>query len=314
MRETNSKPAGDILRIIELTDTLTLQQTIDLDHRWQDLHRKIIYTRQRQRFLHFLRNAAAMLLLPVLIASFLYVRLLQSEIHQAAPAGQISVTAAGGQISKIILPDLSEVWLNAGSMLTYPPHFSGGKRTVRLSGEAYFAVKADAHNRFDVLLTDDSLAVSACGTEFSISAYSDDSTLKVTLAQGQIEVGSPSRQKPVVLRQGQQLVCSKIDRTVTCTDINPYVETAWREGKLVFRRTRMAEIVKRLSRHFNADIKLRDKDLYDYEYSATFTGESLREILSLLEKSAPIRCEIVEPKQGLDFAYSKRTVIIQMKR
>jgi ferric-dicitrate binding protein FerR (iron transport regulator) len=314
MRETEPKQTGDIQRIIELTDTLALQRKINLDHRWQDLRRKITHMRRRQRTLYFLRNAAAILLIPVLIAGLLYVKALQSEIqNQATSVGQIAVTAACGQISKIILPDLSEVWLNAGSTLTYPQRFADGRRAVRLSGEAYFAVKADANNRFDVL-TDDSLTVSAHGTEFNISAYSNDSALKVTLAEGHIEVGAPNLPNPVVLRPGQQFACSRAGRAVACTDINLYVETAWREGKLVFRRTRMTEIVKRLSRRFNADIELKDKELYDYEYSATFTTESLRDILSLLEKSAPVRCRIVEPMRDQDFAYSKRTVTIQMKK
>lgn len=313
IREIKPGQTEDIQRINELMDTLALQRKIDLDRRWQDLQRKILHMRRRQRCLRFVRNAAAILLIPVLTASLLYVRFLQNEIHQAAPVGQITVTAAYGQISKITLPDLSEVWLNAGSTLTYPQHFAGGRRTVRLSGEAYFAVNADRSSRFDVW-TDDSLTVSAYGTEFNISAYSDDTTLKVTLARGHIEVSSPDLQTPVVLRPGQQLACSRVDRTVACTDVSLYVETAWHEGKLVFRRTKMTEIVKQLSRRFNADIELKNKELYDYEYSATFTSESLRDILSLLEKSAPICCRILEPKQDQDFAYSKRTVIIQTKK
>ncbi|MDR1454340.1 MAG: DUF4974 domain-containing protein [Tannerella sp.] len=313
MCETDPKQTEDIQRINKLMDALALQREIDLDRRWQGLRRKILRIRRRQRILPFLRNAAAILLIPVLIAGFLYVRSLRNSMTPEAPVAQITVTAACGQISKIILPDLSEVWLNAGSALTFPQRFAGGRRTVRLSGEAYFAVKADANNRFDVR-TDDSLTVSACGTEFNVCAYRGDTTLKVTLAKGQVEIDSPGRQKPAVLQQGQQLAYSRINRSFVCADINLYVETAWREGKLVFRRTRMTEIVKQLSRRFNAEIELTDQDLYDYEYSATFTTESLQEILSLLEKSAPICCRIVEPKQGLDFAYSKRAVTIRTKK
>jgi ferric-dicitrate binding protein FerR (iron transport regulator) len=132
--------------------------------------------------------------------------------------------------------------------------------------------------------------------------------------KGRVEVVNARPGDPVALRPGQQLAFSRNDRTVACADVSLYVETAWREGKLVFRRAGMAEIVRQLSRRFNVQIKLEGENLYGYEYSATFTVESIQEILSLLEKSAPVRCTIIEPKQDQDFAYSKRTVIIRAKK
>ncbi|MDR2773293.1 MAG: DUF4974 domain-containing protein [Tannerella sp.] len=310
--ETDSGQTKDMQRIIELMDTLSLQRKADIDRRWQSIHVEIGRMRHRRRVLLFLRNAAAILFVPLLVAGGLYVKFLEDKTART-PVEQITVMAACGQISKIILPDLSEVWLNSGSSLTYPQRFTDDRRTVQLAGEAYFVVKSDQRRRFDVQ-TDEGLTASAFGTEFNVNAYSGDSIIKITLAEGHIEVGNSRSEKTVALRPGQQFAFSKSDRTVSCADINLYVETAWREGKLVFRRAGMAEIVRQLSRRFNVDIKLEDKDLYDYEYSATFTVESIHEILSLLEKSAPIHCSIIEPEQNLDFAYSKRTVIIRSRK
>jgi ferric-dicitrate binding protein FerR (iron transport regulator) len=310
--ETDSKQTKDIQRILEMTETLLLQRKTDLDRRWKYVQGEIRFLRRRRRVLLFLRNTAAILFIPLLMAGGLYVKFLENRTSPA-PVEQITVTVAHGQIGKIVLPDLSEVWLNSGSSLAYPQRFTGDTRTVRLSGEAYFAVKADPKHRFDVQ-TDEGLTVSACGTEFNINAHPGDSLIKVTLAQGLAEVVNAGPANPVALRPGQQLAFYRTDRTVACSDVNLYVETAWREGKLVFRRAGMAEIVKQLSRRFNVHIELEDERLHDYEYSATFTVESIQEILSLLEKSAPVRCTIIEPKQNQDFAYSKRTVIIRSKK
>jgi ferric-dicitrate binding protein FerR (iron transport regulator) len=309
--EKDNNQAEDIRRVIELTDTLSLRHRTDLDRRWECVHAEIRRMRKRRRVSVLLRNAAAMLFIPLLIAGGLYVKSLENRIARA-PVEQITVTAAHGQISKIVLPDLSEVWLNSGSSLAYPQRFTGDTRTVRLAGEAYFAVRADPKHRFDVR-TDGGLTVSACGTEFNVNAYPGDSLIKVTLAKGLVEVVNARPGNPVVLQPGQQLAFYGTGRAATCADVNLYVETAWREGKLVFRRAGMAEIVKQLSRRFNVRIELEDAKLYDYEYSATFTVESIREILSLLEKSAPVRCTVIEPEQNRDFAYSKRTVIIRAK-
>ncbi|MDR1676609.1 MAG: DUF4974 domain-containing protein [Tannerella sp.] len=310
--ETDPKQTKDIQRILELTETLSLQRGTDLDRRWKYVRGKIRRQRRRRRVLHFLRNAAASLFIPLLLAGGLYVKFLKDRAAPA-PVEQITVTVAHGQIGKIVLPDLSEVWLNSGSSIAYPQRFTDDTRTVRLTGEAYFSVKADPKHRFDVQ-TDEGLTVSACGTDFNINAHPDDSLIKITLAKGLVNVVNARPGNSVALRPGQQLAFSRIDRTVTCSDVNLYVETAWREGKLVFRRAGMAEIVKQLSRRFNVRIELEDERLYDYEYSATFTVESIQEILLLLEKSAPVHCTIIEPKQNQDFAYSKRTVIIRSKK
>ena len=55
------------------------------------------------------------------------------------------------------------------------------------------------------------------------------------------------------------------------------------------------------------------KEILNYTYSATFTTETLAEILSLLEKTAPIRCEIIEPQQQSDLAFTRKKVIIRKR-
>ena len=53
----------------------------------------------------------------------------------------------GGGEYRIVLADGSEVWVNSESELGYPVRFVG-KRVVRLKGEAYFKVQADADHPF----------------------------------------------------------------------------------------------------------------------------------------------------------------------
>lgn len=48
---------------------------------------------------------------------------------------------AAGERQFVVLPDSTHVWLNSGSLLVYPSLFTGNKREVYLSGEAYFEVK-----------------------------------------------------------------------------------------------------------------------------------------------------------------------------
>lgn len=301
------KEVDDIRFIRETTEALKQQSRIDTTRNWNALSQKIRHDKYTHKAWTVIRSAAAILLIPVLIATFSLYNTLKELNNQSIK--QIELSSAYGLISKITLPDGSEVWLNSGSHLSYPERFSGSKRTVQLSGEAYFKVTSDQVNRFDVEISN-GLVVSAYGTEFNVNAYEDESKIEAILAKGNIEITQTGQPSSRTLNPGQQVVFDKGNNQMHVSDANLSVKTAWKDGKVVFRRANMDEICHRLSRHFNVDIRLEGEELHDYEYSATFTTETLNEILRLLEKTAPIQCRIIEPKQDSDFAYSRRTVII----
>lgn len=305
------KEVEDMRFLWEMSGKLKLQKQIDTDGNWKTLSRRITWEEYRKKIGRFTRTAAAILLLPVLIAALSLYHSLKERDNQ--PIQQVELTTAYGLISKVTLPDGSEVWLNSGSHLSYPQRFTGNTRTVRLTGEAYFKVTSDPNNRFDVT-TPDGLLVSAYGTEFNVNAYTDDKWIEATLAKGNIEVSltnHPDLSKKI--QPGQQVSFDKSNNQMDVANVNLSVETAWKDGKMIFRRASMHEIVQRLSRHFNVDIQLKGKTIHDYEYSATFTTESLEEVLQLLKISAPIQYKIIDPKQTQDYAFTKRTILIQAK-
>lgn len=296
----------DMKSILELSDRLMAQKKINVDRNWTELHKRIRNDRWKVRLGQFIRTSAAILLLPLLILSgYLYYHL---EQWKSLPVEQVELVAAYGVVSKVVLSDGSEVWLNSGSKLVYPNRFVG-KRQVYLSGEAYFKVESDASHRFDVQ-TSDGVTVSAYGTEFNVQAYDKEPNVTATLAKGQICVEQEDLQLSKHLKPGEQAVFARNEKNITLQKANILMETAWKDGRIMFRRTPMEDVAKQLSRHFNVDIQLQGKEVFGYSYSATFTTETLAEILSLLEKSAPIRCEIIEPEQQGDYAFSKKKVLI----
>jgi ferric-dicitrate binding protein FerR (iron transport regulator) len=298
----------NLSRINQWAETLKLHRESDVEAQWSKLEKRIAALRFRQNVFRFVRNAAAVLLLPALIALF---QLSRSPQHSLATA-QIEISAAPGQISKIHLPDGSEVWLNAGSKLTYPQQFTGNKRLVSLAGEAYFKVQADKKHRFEVNLPC-GLMASAYGTEFNISTYSDDKNMEITLVTGCLEVDLPDVESNSILRPAQKVMYYKDSKTWATTGADLPVTTAWKDGKLLFRHAPIAELTAKLSRRFNVDIELKGKELHNYEYSATFTTESIDEILHLLKQTAPINYKIIEAKQNQEGAYPKRKIIIYRK-
>ena len=91
------------------------------------------------------------------------------------------------------------------------------------------------------------------------------------------------------------------------------VTTAWREGKLIFRNATMKEITKQLARRYNVDINLHDESRMPHRFRATFTNESLPQILDYLRMSAPIRWSSTTVKQQTDDTFSRQQYDIWVK-
>lgn len=304
------KADNDVQPVLDLVDRLVMQKGIDVEKNWHQLHARMHHRKQKNQLLTWIRNIAAILLLPLLgLSAYLYY---QTNTLKSKSVGLLETTTAYGVRTKITLSDGSEVWLNSGSTLSYPERFTEDKRQVTLSGEAFFKVKSDKEHRFDVQ-TSDGITVSAYGTEFNVQAYAEEPDIKATLAEGHIQIDQINQAASQELVPGEQAVYSRHTQQMQVRKANLLVETAWKDGKLVFRRTPMEEIAKQLSRHFNVNIQLQGKEIFDYTYSATFTTETLAEILSLLEKTAPIRCEIIEPQQHSDLAFTRKKVIIRKR-
>jgi ferric-dicitrate binding protein FerR (iron transport regulator) len=301
------------IRLIWKTSAESMERKhVDTVRNWNELSRRITIDRFKNRLWTFSRNAAAVLTIPLTIMSIALFGTIKER--DGRPVEQIELTSANGLVTKATLPDGSEVWLNSGSRLSYPQRFTGNtSRNVSLSGEAYFKVKADKTNPFEVV-TNDGLKVCAYGTEFNVCAYDEDSFIETTLVSGNVKIANSASSSTAVLSKEQEAIFDKNSGLLTIAGVNLAVKTSWKDGKMIFRRANMTEVIRRLSRHFNVNIRLEGKELYDYEYSASFTTETLEEILYLLEKTAPITCNIIYPEQSEDYSFTKKIVTISMKQ
>ncbi len=292
--------------VYDLSENLRKQKAIDTAKAWGKLSRKISRVSFRKKAWDFTRTVAA-----VVFPLFLLHQFVIQPMLVAMPIEAITLSSAPGMVTKVILPDGSEAWLNAQSELTYPVRFTGKERRVELSGEAYFKVVADRENRFNVI-TPEGFTVSAYGTEFNINAYPDELTHQVTLAEGHVEVGTTCSVKKE-LSVGEKAVLTYSTGQMSVMETDTYVDTAWKDGKMVFRRENLETIVQKLSRKFGVTIHLEGNVLKEYEYTATFTDETLEDILELLKRSAPITYTISKREQLDNDTFSRRIVTIKLR-
>jgi ferric-dicitrate binding protein FerR (iron transport regulator) len=157
-------------------------------------------------------------------------------------------TPLGGQY-KLILPDGTTVWLNAGSSISYPTAFSGAERSVSITGEAYFDVAKNEKMPFRVKAGNTTIEV--LGTAFNINAYKDEASINTTLLTGAVRVSA--LQQVQTLKPGQQArVSAGAMQVVNHVDINEVM--AWKKGFFSFTDADLPTVMRQLSRWYNVQV------------------------------------------------------------
>lgn len=174
-----------------------------------------------------------------------------------------------------------------------------------MQGEAYFEVESDKEHPFIVQTKE--LTVEATGTTFNVNAYTSDNVTAVTLVKGKIAV-TLDKQKTISLSPGEKIDYNPNTSLCNVNKTNTYKWCSWKDGILIFRDDPLEYVFKRLGQTYNVEFILKDSELGKYSYKATFEGESLNEILRLLEMSAPIRCKEVSNRNTNNEKFEKQRI------
>lgn len=195
-------------------------------------------------------------------------------------------TPRGGQY-QVILPDGTKVWLNAESSLSYPAHFSGTERNVKLNGEAYFEVAKDKKHPFRVNIND--MRVEVLGTHFNIMGYNNEAAIKTTLLEGSVKIIKGSQQQMIV--PGEQAIVSS---GISVAKVNVDEAVEWKNGNFNFAHENLESIMRKIARWYDIDVAYQGKNT-----SASFVGtiprsQSIQEVLKYLELTGLVHFKITE--------------------
>ncbi len=266
--------------------------------------------KRHSRVFHILRQCAASLFIPLLgFSIFMLVkpekteRLAAAAFEQAGPFEQEYYVPAGTK-SKVTLPDSTQVWLNAGSRLIVENAYGELLRKVRLAGEGYFEVSRNVQKPFVVQTYD--MDVKVLGTTFNLSAYPDNRIVEAVLVEGSVEIDTKDRspwwKKRTKLQPSQKLAINKVSSKVTVeNNVKTDLYTAWKNNRLIYQDTPMADVAKSLERWFNVVVKIKDKELESYTYTGKFEDRSLAQILHFMQISAPIACNTAKDTVTIAF-------------
>lgn len=219
----------------------------------------------------FSRIAAVLIPLFIVAGGYLYYNNTKDNL--------IEISVAYGEEKHLILPDSSEIWINAGTTIKYPKEFKGDRRTVYLDGEAYFSVQKDVSKPF--IVETNNLSVKVLGTKFNVKAYTSDEKVITMLTSGKVEVSADNNS--YILKPNEQLTFNTKTST-TIVDKVPSNETdAWLSGQLIFTDASFDEILQTLERHFNIFITNNTTISPTKLYTVKFLkDEQLDDILNIL--------------------------------
>jgi ferric-dicitrate binding protein FerR (iron transport regulator) len=215
-----------------------------------------------------------------------------------------NVSTKPGARYKVVLPDSTVVVLNAGSEFSYPDNFMKGNREVKLTGEAYFNVTHNANAPF--IIHTPEVDVKVLGTELNLKAYPNDRKTETALISGAVEVTVKNHggrkillkpnekvtiqkdpeltdnEKAASGKMTESLVSANADRGITTGPAEE--ETAWMQNRLPFRNERFDDLALSIERRYGVNVVFNNGAAKSLLFSGNIQGESLTEILKILQQ------------------------------
>lgn len=185
-----------------------------------------------------------------------------------------------GEQMTIVLPDGSELVLNAQSTLSYEDDTWERKRVLNLVGQAYFRVKKG--KTFEV--NTKAGAITVLGTRFSVQE--DESIFEVICFEGSVNVENKKHKQ--VLKKGEAVrYIEESEENWSTTDEDP----SWIQGHTSFENAPLNQVLVALGKHYAKKIEF-DKIDIDQRFTGSFAHSNLELALRTVCESMEISYHI----------------------
>ncbi len=193
----------------------------------------------------------------------------------------------------IDLPDGSKVWLNSNSILKCPQQFDKNHRSLELIGEGYFVVKSYKQWPMYIKTVSD-YTVLVTGTEFDLSSYENDKTMKLTMVSGKVKLINELNNKSFDVNKLEEVTIS-VNNQISVKDKSKTVQilnTGWKDGLLLFDNTPMDEVIRKMERWYGVKIIVTDSIIYNNRFTGEFESESLVQVLEYMRVTSGIKYSV----------------------
>ncbi|MEM6764001.1 MAG: FecR domain-containing protein [Bacteroidota bacterium] len=258
--------APDVKQILSETDQWVVPQERSKAEAWELLQASIIQEADTNdtKVISFQRSWIWLTAAAACIALFFILR--SPETAQLT-----TYEALAGSQTEVLLPDASNVTLNAESSLQLDEAAWEDERTVLLTGEAFFNVEEGSV--FSVK-TEQGI-VKVLGTSFNV--YDREEAYMVSCKSGKVkvEVGGSS----VLLEKGEIAILgenNQLSKENTATD----QVASWMIGEFTFKKATLISVFSELERQFDVSIQVSPSVSDQRLYTGFFSNQNLKEALS----------------------------------
>jgi transmembrane sensor len=220
-----------------------------------------------------------------------------------------SINNPTANIMELRLKDGTIVKLYAHSKISFPTLPQPDKRTLKLTGKAFFKVAKDKNRPFTVF--SGNISTTALGTQFTICTTDNNRTISVKLQEGKVVIRTLtkySQHKPVYLIPEQELVYNNYTGTVTVGHFEeePVLKTAKnlsvniagdKRISITFNREPVKNVFSILEKAYHIDLTYPENDLQDYYFTGSFNkNDSVGRILRIITETNKL--QLIKSKSG----------------
>lgn len=187
----------------------------------------------------------------------------------------------------IVFTQLSEgtiIRLNQGSNLNYPEKFTGKRREITLSGEAYFKVYHDALKPF--VVHTETIDINVLGTEFDVKAYPRHEKTEVTVMSGRVAIFSIDHDKTYTdslsLEPGYKGVYTASTNRLECFKLSDANDLFWINKTLEFSEKELSVVFDKLESAYKITIVPKDSSLLKLRLTTVFQDQPIDSIMSVI--------------------------------
>jgi len=313
----NRRSFNDENELWQLSDPKAGAFHFNTEKGWSDISRKLgISKTSDKNVITLKRNIYRILIAAASIALLISIGGLTLWLNEIRPVSEVAVATTKvftneGEKSNIILPDSTFVIMNSASIIEYSADYNNVERKIKLSGESFFDVRTNPEKPFVVELNN--MLVSATGTRFNILSYNNENRTEITLEEGKVQVSLRDKEA-LEVKPGQQLVYFAKTNTALIRDVSTETYISWVENKLRFSDTPFEEVLRKIGRRYNVIFEIRNRELLELKYTATFIDESIEDVMEMLKVVSPISYKILYRTEINDKQYLKPKIILEKRK
>lgn len=284
--EANEKTYREFVNIQLGMDKLLTRNSQDVELSWKTLDRKISgqtnnlkIDRPNRKIGLWYKVAAAVLV----IVSVGYYFMLQNRYI-------VVNTAKNAAITRLKLPDGTELSLNASTVVKYDKDFINNRRLELLEGEVFIHVVE--HNGPQFILGLGELEAQDIGTSFNV--VRNPNKIAVIVEDGEVALKHTSLNMEVRLTEGKTGTYNIATKKLSSAYNTNQNYKSWVDKKFIFQDVPIGEAIQQLSQVYQTPVHINNESLKNRRLTARLHYQTLDSALNVI--SASLQCKVTREK------------------